>query len=224
MNNFTGPKSRKNHDSLMQIKRRAVSPIIGTLLLVAITVIGGSLVFAFSQEYFATSQISDSPNIESLKILGYDATDGDGIIFHDGFETTTADLAGNSTPDGLKATEYLGIYILNESLNKVTLGELRVAGDVYKYVDMQGNNLPTYTTGFSILGEAEYTIVSVGQDGSNEGITINSSSPSLEPGQQATIVLALEKDIKIGRDIQLKLSTTADSVFVTTINSGQQKG
>ena len=55
--------------------RRGVSPIIATLLLVAIVTVGGSTVFAFSQDTFSTSQISGVPKIELVKILGYDARD-----------------------------------------------------------------------------------------------------------------------------------------------------
>ena len=39
-------------------KSRAVSPIIATLLLVAITVVGGTIIFVFSQSFFNTTQIS----------------------------------------------------------------------------------------------------------------------------------------------------------------------
>jgi hypothetical protein len=37
--------------------RRAVAPIVGTLLLSAIAVIGGVLVFSLSQDSFASSQV-----------------------------------------------------------------------------------------------------------------------------------------------------------------------
>ena len=55
--------------------RRAVAPVIATLLLVAIAVVGGSIVFVFSQGFFSSAQISGSPNIESLKITGYDRSE-----------------------------------------------------------------------------------------------------------------------------------------------------
>ena len=54
--------------------RRAVAPVIATLLLVAIAVVGGSIVFVFSQGFFSSAQISGAPQIESMQIVGYDAT------------------------------------------------------------------------------------------------------------------------------------------------------
>ncbi len=198
--------------------RRAVAPVIATLLLVAIAVVGGSIVFVFSQGFFSSAQISGSPQIESIKILGYDATDGPEMIYHDG--VTSVVLTGNATSDGLNAGDYVGAYLKNDSVNKITIGELRIAGDVYTYVDGLGAALTAFGAGNSTLGTGQYTLIDVGAG----DVTINSSSPSLEPGQQATVVFVLEKDVKSGRDLQFKLQTAAGAVFVSTINSAQQSG
>jgi flagellin-like protein len=65
--------------------RRGVAPIIATLLLVAIAVVGGAIVFAYSQNFFSSSQISGKPNIESLKVIGYDGRDiATGLSDHNG--------------------------------------------------------------------------------------------------------------------------------------------
>jgi len=209
----------KSYTQNKMTSRRAVAPVIATLLLVAIAVVGGSIIFVFSQGFFSSAQISGSPNIESIKILGYDATDGPEMIYHDGI--TGNATTGNSNSDGLKAWEYVGVYLKNDSVNKITVGELRIAGDIYQYVDGQGNALKDWNgangTG---LAASTYTLVAAGSG----DVTIDSSSPTLEPGQQATLVFALEKDVKSGRDLQFKLQTAAGSVFVSTINSGQQSG
>jgi len=44
------------------------------------------------------------------------------------------------------------------------------------------------------------------------------------PGSVAGLIFALEKDVKSGRDMQFKLSTSSGAVFVGTLNSGQQSG
>jgi len=53
-------------------KRKAVAPIIATLLMVAITVVGGTIIFLFSQEFMTFAQISGTPTIESIRFLGFD--------------------------------------------------------------------------------------------------------------------------------------------------------
>jgi len=209
----------KLHTKNKMTSRKAVAPVIATLLLVAIAVVGGSIIFVFSQGFFSSAQISGSPQIESIKILGYDATDGPSSTAHDGFQSSIA--TGNATSNGLKANEYIFVYVKNDSVNKVTFSEIRLAGDVYTYVDGTGSALTTWNT--AGLEAAEYTMVSVG-DGASEFETIAASSPELQPGQEATIVLELEKDVKTGRDMQFKLSTANGAVFVGTINSGQQSG
>ena len=205
----------KLHTKNKMTSRRGVAPVIATLLLVAIAVVGGSIVFVFSQGFFSSAQVSGSPNIESIKILGYDATDGPEMIYHDGIISNST--TGNTLSDGLKAGEYVGVYLKNDSVNKITIGELRIAGDIYKYIDGQGLKLADYN---STLTSGNYTIVAQGSG----DLTVDSSSPTLEPGQQGTVVFALEKDVKSGRDLQFKLQTSAGSVFVSTINSGQQSG
>ena len=216
--------------------RRAVAPVIATLLLVAIAVVGGSIIFVFSQGFFSSAQISGSPQIESIKILGYDATDGDEIQFHDGIISSSADLAGNATSDGLRAGEYITVYLKNDSVNKVTFSEIRLAGTVYTFIDLGAEiELMQYTTvnyvacatssATAELDCGEYTMVSEADDGTGtDGLLSTTSAPELQPGQEATVVIALEKDVKTGRDMQFKLTTSAGAVFVSTVNSGQQSG
>ena len=61
--------------------QRAVAPIIATLLMVAISVVGGILIFVFAQGFFTDTNIQ-TPNIESLEIFGYDARDRAGLRTH----------------------------------------------------------------------------------------------------------------------------------------------
>jgi len=214
--------------------RRAVAPVIATLLLVAIAVVGGSIIFVFSQGFFSSAQVSGSPQIESIKILGYDATDGPILQFHDGVASNST-IAGGAISNGLLAGEYVAVYVKNDSVNKVTFSEIRLAGTVYDYIELSASGTPTPLTAFTTSGGTcsvsatlvdcgQYTIVIEGFDGSVNGVLIDTAAPELQPGQEATIVMALDKDVKTGRDMQFKLSTAAGAVFVSTVNSGQQSG
>ena len=191
--------------------RRAVAPIIATLLLVAIAVVGGSIIFVFSQGFFSAAQVSGSPNIESLKFTGYDASDGAALKLHDGGITTAlTGLAGN----GLTTGERVAVYVQNQGVNKVTLGEIRFAGSVYSYTP-GGGSLGNFVNG---TGSA-YRILTQAP-----GVLVSSTSPEIQAGQQATILLDLSENVKIGRDVQFKLSTSNGAVFVGTIIAGQQSG
>jgi len=211
--------------------RRAVAPVIATLLLVAIAVVGGSIVFVFSQGFFSSAQISGAPQIESLRIIGYDATDGPVLQLHDGLASGV--IQGGAANNGLVTNERVAVYIQNNSVQKVTLGEIRFAGTVYSFVS-------GVTTGiadpFGIVGgdlydsgliSASYMIAtsSNGVLGSETPATVlDATSAEIQPGQQATIIIQLDENVKVGRDAQFKLSTANGAVFVGTVIVGQQSG
>ena len=183
--------------------RRAVAPVIATLLLVAIAVVGGSIVFVFSQGFFSSAQISGSPNIESLKFTGYDASDGTTLINHDG---TVFTATANGAGDGLLAGEEVSVYVQSNSVGKLTLSEVRLGGTVYNYTSAAPNN-----GDFQVLTRGPTTILST-------------TAAEVQPGQQVSIIMTLDENIKEGRDTQLKLTTANGAVFVGTVIAGQQSG
>jgi len=201
--------------------RRAVAPVIATLLLVAIAVVGGSIVFVFSQGFFSSAQISGAPSIESIRILGYDATDGATLQIHDG---TTPVILQGAAGDGLLAGERVAIYLQNNGVSKTTLSELRFGGTVYDFVPNAGVALDAWTpiTTDGIMGTPAtpgFVLFEQGPD-----VILNANSAELQPGQQITVLLELDENVKIGRDAQFKITTTSGAVFVGTVIAGQQSG
>lgn len=199
---------------ILQTKnRKAVSPVIATLLLVAIAVIGGALIFAFAQGYFTSSQISGRPAIEQFEINGYDASDTAAPLGHD--EVTK--ITGVNTAGGLKSGDVITVWLENKSPQKVTITNLLLAGTVYNFTSA---TLPTPITG---LSTGDY----VGIDDLPDDPTLNSSadtSVQMEPGEQITIAIRMAENIADGRDIQLKLTSGNGAVLVGTIVAGQQEG
>ena len=206
--------------------RRAVAPVIATLLLVAIAVVGGSIVFVFSQGFFSSAQISGAPQIESLQITGYDATDVDNLQLHDGGlvdqQTPVTVFSGNPN-DELLTGERIAVYVVNQGVGQAALTEVRFAGAVYTYEPGLAA-LETFDIGAGeILAAQEFHIVN---RGIATGLPELSQAPTaiLEPGQQATILLELQQDVQFGRDAQFKLTTAQGAVFVGTVVAGQQSG
>ncbi len=156
----------------------------------------------FSQGFFSSAQISGSPNIESIKFTGYDASDGTDLLNHDG----TTFSAGNSPGDGLLIDENVSVYMQSNSVGKLTLAEIRFGGTVYNYTSTG----PTQGS-YEILTRGPATI-------------LTATSAEVQPGQQVSIILQLDENIKQGRDTQFKLTTANGAVFVGTIIAGQQSG
>lgn len=199
-------------------KHRAVAPVIATLLMVAIAVVGGSIIFVFAQGFFSSAQVSGTPTIELIKIVGYDARDVTTLQTHDGGPMLLAASGGDADSISEKH-ERIAIYLKNDSVQKMLIAELRFGGTVYTYantaaLDAQG--------ALSSLPGGTYDIW-LTEDGIID-VMLTEGAAELQPGQTATVVLALDTDFKTGRDTQFKLTTTNGAVFVGTVVIGQQAG
>ena len=208
--------------------RRAVAPIIATLLLIAIAVVGGSIIFVFSQGFFSSAQVSGAPQIESVRITGYDSRDTASLTLHDGLGTGTG-IAQGLTNNGLVKGERIAVYLQNNSVQKVTLSEIRLAGTVYAFAPIPGGFIDANTSVLldSAGGVGKFTIAtnSNGVAGSETAASVlTTTAAELQPGQQATVILELAENVKTGRDAQFKLTTTNGAVFVGTVIAGQQSG
>lgn len=180
-------------------------------MLVAIAVVGGAIVFAYSQNFFSSSQISGRPTIEAVKILGYDARATVGIQNQNGVPFTTPTDNGDSDKD---QGEEVAVYVKNDSVQSITLSELRFGGSIYTFSN------PATLGG---LTPGDYTIAGV-PNGLTTELIINNSVAEIQPGQTVSVVLALDEAMKSGRDTQFKLTTTNGAVFVGTVVVGQQSG
>ena len=193
----------------MRTSHRAVAEVIATLLLVAIAVVGGTIIFVFSQGFFNQAQVSGTPTIESVKILGYDARDVQFLKAHDG--ATMPDAGSDSATSGKNVGEYVIVYVKNDSVGKVLFSEIRLGGTVYNYYEALTTGLVPFTVGTG----GTYTIM----DNSTHGIV--GQVGVAEPGETIGIMFDLDENFPIGRDTQFKLTTTSGAVFVGTVIMGQ---
>ena len=204
--------------------RRAVAPIIATLLLVAIAVVGGSIIFVFSQGFFSSAQVSGAPQIESLRITGYDARDSAALTLHDALDSGVAEGVSNN---GLAQGERVAIYLQNNSVQKVTLNEIRLAGTVYSFIPGTGPNpvLDAFGGAGALASSAvPGFMIATNSNGVAAATVLSTTAAELQPGQQATVIIELDENIKTGRDTQFKITTSNGAVFVGTVIAGQQSG
>ncbi len=178
--------------------------------MVAIAVVGGTIIFVFSQGFFNQSQISGTPQIELVKVLGYDARDIANLEAHDGQQMTVS--ASDPSTQGKNVGERVVVYIKNDSVNQVLFSEIRLGGTVYTYQTVE--NIEGFTVG----------------TGGNYGILDNSTHMTQSPvgvdpaGKTVGIIFELDDNFPIGRDVQFKITTTNGAVFVSTVVMGQNKG
>jgi len=231
MNNHIQLLNKNKSRGSKNFPRRGVAPVIATLLLVAIAVVGGSIIFVFAQGFFSSAQVSGTPSIELVKIIGYDARDVVKVKAHDGIEIEGEkgkDCCG-ITDGKINADERIAIYLQNNSVEKIFLSEIRISGVVYDFT--------TYTTippPFSIgrwdqanvkPQPGQYVILT-GHNATKglDSDLLQDPYPRMEPGEIITILVDLDKSYSIPRDAQFKLTTATGSVFVSTIIMGQSSG
>ena len=206
-------------------RRRGIAPVIATLLLVAIAVVGGSMIFVFAQEFFGESQVSGTPTIEFIKIIGYDASDAQQVKAHDGIDILPSDCCGES--DRLKnVDERIAIYLQNNSVEQVFISEIRISGAVYDfttYTVFPAPGIGSWNMSNVKPQQGEYVILT-GHDGTVEGDLLEFPAPVMQPGELITVLADLDQRYNIPRDVQFKLTTSNGAVFVSTIIMGQYSG
>jgi len=194
----------------VRTRHRAVAVVIATLLLVAISVVGGTIIFVFSQGFFNQAQISGTPTIELVKILGYDARDVANLDAHNGIVMTV--VSSDPNTQGKNVGERVIVYVKNDSVQQILFSEIRLGGEVYQYNTV--DPIPVFTPG----------------TGGTYGILNNSTHMTSDPvgidpaGKTVGIIFDLNDNFPISRDTQFKLTTTNGAVFISTVVMGQNKG
>lgn len=194
-------------------RHRGVSVVIGTLLIVAIAVVGSTMIFSFSQGFFNQAQISGVPTIESVRILGYDARDVTELTVHNG-KVMAVGTAGDPAVLGKNVDERVAVHINNQSVKEILLTEIRLGGTVYEY-DTSIEPLGAWDDTVNLV-PGKYFIM---RDSTR---IIQEPIPLLQPGQFVTILIDLDENFSIGTDTQFKLTTTNGAVFMSTVVMGRE--
>jgi archaeal type IV pilus assembly protein PilA len=192
-------------------KHRAVSVVIGTLMIVAITVVAATIIFTFTEGYYGQAQISGTQNVEFVKFIGYDARDVTELYDHNG-SVMAVGTAGDPASTGKVVDERVAVYIQNHSTNEILLKEIRFGGYEYSY---HTSILPLGAWDDTLnLVPGKYFIL---QDSTT---ILQEPIPIVQPGEAVTILIDLDENFPINRDIQFKLKTMKGSTFMDTIVIG----
>ena len=200
-------------------KNRAVAPVIATLLMVAIAVVGGTVIFVFSQGFFNTAQISSGfLSIEDVKVLGYDARDVSKLTTHDGSQTRFTYTGGDG--DGLfEKNERIAIYVTNNSQQPITISEISFGGTVYEYANAEGLQ-PVGDESSIPGGTYDFWLNKGGEGEDSHDVLLHEGVPVIEPGDSVTTILALDSNFKLGHDVSFKITTSNGAIFTGTIIMG----
>ncbi len=190
------------------LKRAAVAPVIATIILIAIALVGSTITAVFAQDTFNKWQISGYPAVELVKFTGFDARDANDIEAHNA-PIAKPSLVATFHNDGVKGIkEVITVFVKNEGTKKVVLKEVMLGGSVYSFSN------PPFTVPFG-----KYAIIKLNYPAA----VVLASAPQLEPGQEVTLIFSLDSSIKMGRDLQFKLTTDNSFIVTHTVRTGEQK-
>jgi len=197
------------------VHRRALAPVIANLLLIAITVVGGTITFGSAQDSYNSSQVSGL-DIDFLQILGYDSRDSCTLIFVSGFETEcgVGGALPSSGPGIRQYDERIAVYIVNHSPKKVLLSEVMFGGVVYNSTNA---GLLTLWDDSVDFVPGQHAIMDNGNS------LLIAENHEIQAGQTVTVVLDLESNFKIGRTAQMRITTGNGAVYVADITIGEHK-
>lgn len=198
--------------------RRAVAPIIATLLMIAIAVIGGVMIYVFTQGFFGNSAISTSPSVDTITMTGYDMREivagaTTGVTSFDGTILTTFGDAA-ATP-GLKDSGEEGtIFIKNVGQKPYSIAKLEVNGAALVFV-----GLPTATT-----TDGQWSIITApdAKVCATTCLTDHQSAATVLPGQEAALLVSyddgtgaslVDNTAANGRTIPVKITSAGGSVY-----------
>ena len=209
--------------------KKAVAPIIATLLMVAIAVVGGILIFVFAQGFFTDTQIQ-GPAIDSIEIFGYDARDAGDIgnpkcaaptslsshLGTDGCITGATGAADGKLSDG----DGIMIYVRNKGAGDVVIDTVRVRGEAYEAdpsgAVVAGSNPANldFCVVAPIPGTADASAACI--------------PPIIRSGEERSIYIdyeaANEGPVKIGRPILIKIVTGNGATFPLNLQNGVVRG
>ena len=199
--------------------RRGVAPVIATLLMVAIAVVGGMLVFVFAQDFFTQTDSMTGPTIEQVQMYGYDARDlaTSKIENHEGATCAGVGAITGSLADG----DVFALYIRNLGNQPIVINEVNVFG-----TGAVGDTAVTLTAAGLIAGEFTVLIA-------DTCVAATAASPNLAilAGSDATILVAFDEStmnptnpVKVGRPIFVSIETSGGNIFTKNIISGRSVG
>ena len=203
-------------------RKKAVAPIIATLLMVAIAVVGGILIFVFAQGFFTDTNVQ-GPSIDYLQIFAYDARD-DGRVgtpacsaaidraTHTGLciETTSSAVSADLTED-----DDIALFIRNTGAGTVVIDSITVRSQAYTAVQTGT------TTAIAAPADTQFCITAVLPSANAAGTCVPAVIPS---GSERTMLIGYdstaEGDIKLGRSILIKISTGNGATFTINVRNG----
>jgi len=213
---------RNIYDGILSVKnskRRAMSDIIVTLMLVGITVAGALMVwvmFSTSSDFLDPAGMSaGNSRSGQLKIIGYDTRDGSNLSLISELDNVPDNMLCTISCDGT-GTDFIVLKIRNVSLELIEMDSVSINEVLHQWDDSTSD----IELGTSYPSEGTFSIIS----DTNSGSLIQSSSTLMQTNEQVRLVVRLSgdisSDIELNGSIRVGFSNLDVDAPVIIIDSG----
>jgi len=186
-------------------KRRGVSVVISTLLVLAITIVGAMSISNLMSTSLLTS-VNDTPKdiimANSMLLVGYDTRDGQTLSDittlnnaspSDGMLCTASCAGASSTaPPSAGGTEFIVLQLWNKNTNEVPIRNIQVNGVIHtwdlqtRFQTLNGGSYPGFPA------EGQFSII----HHSNAGTLIQNGTETMAGDIEKRIIIKLSPDVK----------------------------
>jgi len=219
------------HDSRKSSKR-GVSEIIGTMILLAVTVAGGLVVFVIVQNsdpinFVIEEQETLNPNvIPKLKLSGYDTRDDIDLYGID--EINNGRLVSVGSPDFLCASscttttsdnEFVILRVRNDADVLVDITTISINEVEHTFTAASVSNNSFSQTTINAVLDGEFIIIS----GFGTGSLIQETASSLPEGSEKRLVIRLSgslSDITLNANIRVVINSSVETTQLLIVPAG----
>jgi len=219
-------------------KRRAVSEIIGSLLLVVITVAGAILLMNFLDESFVSGSMAVSSSTDStvktLKLRAYDTRDGNNLMGYLGLgDSNPTDnilcretcIGSSNTHPNLGGSGIIVVQIENRSVNPIFLKNIYLDNISHVWDSSTSGKLLDPATGNPGSGnfpaDGKFSILSNDINDLNQG-----NDNQIQNGETVNVLVKLDTinpDIQLSKTIRVQLNIGANSLAEFLVESGDAR-
>ena len=190
---------------------RGIAGIIVALVLVAIAVVGGIVVFTFMQGFISETQVT-GPSFDVIEIFGYDTSDDFSLTPHTG--GADVGINTNAAAATLEDGDAFSLYLRNRGSGLVVIDSIKVYGTTYTISTVA-------CTWGTQPADGQFSI-------SSDGARANCGQGSIAGGEEVTIYVRYAEstngEVALGRPIPTTLVTANGMEVTKSISNGVQVG
>lgn len=216
-------------------KRRGITDIISTMLLMGITVTGATTLTYFVNDSFISGNLATASSLDtatkSIKLLGYDTRDSTTLLqisnLDNQFDSKlcggTCSVINSDKIPSNGGSEFIIIKIKNNSINSVFLENIQL-NNVHHSWDIQTsgatlNTLQDISSGGNYPHDGMFSIIS-------DSSTVQSINNEIKSGETVNLLIKLgddDSDILLNKGIRVFLNIGSISLVEFLIESGNAR-